>query len=120
MLSASLLLAELFSRPAITGRSMVVWSVAALALASATVGSRPGYLASAGLLLPAASHPYLGRSTLDCWHVFTLPELDRDWRAWDWFRTRRRRYGRLTVLTAMTPPIRISALRPNSSQREDR
>src|SRR5437660_3028725 len=82
--------------------------------------SRPGYLASAGLLLPAASHPYLGRSTLDCWHVFTLPELDRDWRAWDWFRTRRRRYGRLTVLTAMTPPIRISALRPNSSQREDR
>jgi hypothetical protein len=38
MLSASLLLAELFSRPAITGRSMVVWSAAALALASATVG----------------------------------------------------------------------------------
>jgi len=36
-LSTSLLLAELFSRPAITGRSVVVCSAAALALASATV-----------------------------------------------------------------------------------
>lgn len=36
-LSTSLLLAELLSRPAITGRSMVVCSAAALALASATV-----------------------------------------------------------------------------------
>jgi hypothetical protein len=37
MLSASLLLAELFSRPAMTGRSVLVCSAAALALASATV-----------------------------------------------------------------------------------
>lgn len=36
-LSTSLLLTELFARPAITGRSMVVWSAAALVLASATV-----------------------------------------------------------------------------------
>lgn len=37
MLSASLLLAELFSRPAMAGRSVLVCSAAALALASATV-----------------------------------------------------------------------------------